>query len=143
MPNPSDADRQRVVDRLRSELLADRLALDEFEARAGAAYAAGTLDELADLSRGLPAVPAARSTTVDPARPMWDLAAREGWFDGCNAVGAYLPGAGAQITRAVGNVVVIVEWSIYQEPPEALRRSEAVAVAGMAKIDTLTQPLSG
>jgi hypothetical protein len=300
---PSDADRGDVVDRLRTELLAERLTLEQFEERAGAVYAATTLDELGELSRDLPeaveeraragrgarsitllpmllfvvvslcavsliaakrhgepapAPPSRTTTTLDPAQPMRDLAAREGWFNGCSAsesalgsvgptelqrpldrlsdavplgpvegyevtyrsrvevssssgrpwmsagldragaveayaasfnkgppgpggfgllvlrfldaasaqsaihrmytayvckfggepwtvtsvpgaVAAYNPGDTAQIYWAVGNIVSILDWSLYQDVPEAQRRAEAAAGAVMAKIDSSTQ----
>jgi hypothetical protein len=50
----SDADRDRVVDRLRDAAAEGRLDLTEFEERMGAAYAARTYGELAPLTADLP-----------------------------------------------------------------------------------------
>lgn len=50
----SDADRDRVVAQLQHHVGAGRLTLDEFSHRAGAAYRARTLSELAELTRDLP-----------------------------------------------------------------------------------------
>jgi hypothetical protein len=61
----SDADRQRVVDLLRTHTAEGRLTLDEFEERVGEALAAKTRDELRLVLRELPApeppAPARRS----------------------------------------------------------------------------------
>jgi len=50
----SDADRERVVAELQRHVGTGRLTLDEFSERAGTAYRATTVGELADLCRDLP-----------------------------------------------------------------------------------------
>lgn len=64
----SDADRDRVVDRLRDAAAEGRLDLTEFEERMGAAYAARTYGELEPLTADLPeeaaATPAAQAHEV-------------------------------------------------------------------------------
>ncbi|MFE2329321.1 DUF1707 domain-containing protein [Streptomyces sp. NPDC059385] len=73
----SDADRERVVERLRDGLAEGRLDMEEFEERLEAAYKSRTYAELEPLTRDLPAVgatapqspvPAAGSGTAWPAR---------------------------------------------------------------------------
>ena len=54
----SDDDRQRVIDDLQQHTTAGRLSLDEFSERVGLVLAARTLDDLAAVTRDLPAVPA-------------------------------------------------------------------------------------
>ncbi|MGG8410091.1 DUF1707 SHOCT-like domain-containing protein [Streptomyces sp. 12297] len=51
----SDADRERVVERLREAVAEGRLDMDEFEERMEAAFASRTYAELAPLTRDLPA----------------------------------------------------------------------------------------
>ncbi|MFD8634363.1 DUF1707 domain-containing protein [Streptomyces sp. NPDC059533] len=58
----SDADRERVVERLRDGLAEGRLDMDEFEERLEAAYKSRTYAELEPLTRDLPAVGAAAPT---------------------------------------------------------------------------------
>ncbi|GHI89475.1 DUF1707 SHOCT-like domain-containing protein [Streptomyces xanthophaeus] len=53
----SDADRDRVVERLRDAVAEGRLDMDEFEERLEAAYKSRTYAELEPLTRDLPAVP--------------------------------------------------------------------------------------
>jgi hypothetical protein len=50
----SDAERDRVVERLRRALGQGRLTLDEYDSRVAAAYEARTRGELATLTRDLP-----------------------------------------------------------------------------------------
>jgi hypothetical protein len=50
----SDAERDRVVERLRRALSQGRLTLEEYDARVAAAYAAKTRGELSTLTRDLP-----------------------------------------------------------------------------------------
>ena len=77
----SDAERQFVVDRLRDETSARRLTLDEFDERAGAAYAARTRADLLHLLRNLPqadlptALPG-EPVVVDPLAGPPDLGTR-------------------------------------------------------------------
>ncbi|MFG2752549.1 DUF1707 SHOCT-like domain-containing protein [Streptomyces xanthophaeus] len=53
----SDADRDRVVERLRDAVAEGRLDMDEFEERLEAAYKSRTYAELEPLTRDLPAAP--------------------------------------------------------------------------------------
>ncbi|MCX5378176.1 DUF1707 domain-containing protein [Streptomyces sp. NBC_00091] len=55
----SDADRERVVDRLRDAVAEGRLDMEEFEERLEAAYKSRTYAELEPLTRDLPADPSA------------------------------------------------------------------------------------
>ena len=50
----SDAERDRVVERLRRALSQGRLTLEEYDSRVAAAYAAKTRGELSALTRDLP-----------------------------------------------------------------------------------------
>jgi hypothetical protein len=50
----SDAERDRVVERLRRALSQGRLTLEEYDSRVAAAYQAKTRGELAVLTRDLP-----------------------------------------------------------------------------------------
>ncbi|NEA38028.1 DUF1707 domain-containing protein [Streptomyces sp. SID11385] len=50
----SDADRERVAERLREAVAEGRLDMEEFDVRLGAAYAARTYGELVPLTRDLP-----------------------------------------------------------------------------------------
>lgn len=63
----SDADRERVVSRLREQVGEGRLTLDEFSERSAAAYRARTVGELDALTRDLPALVPATAT----AAPRW------------------------------------------------------------------------
>ena len=92
----SDAERQQVVDRLRDEAAAGRLTLDEFDERAGEAWAAKTRSELLHVLRELPdpalsIVPATRHEPPDlevkARRRYWSSLRNEaaGWV-GANAV---------------------------------------------------------
>ncbi len=62
----ADADRQRVVDALQRHTADGRLTLDEFAARADAAYRAVTHADLAALTADLPAEPARRPVGRGP-----------------------------------------------------------------------------
>jgi hypothetical protein len=53
----SEAERETTVLELRSHAAAGRLDVDELEQRVGAAFAARTREQLADLSRDLPTLP--------------------------------------------------------------------------------------
>ncbi len=53
----SEAERETTVLELRGHAAAGRIDVDELEERVGAAFAARTCEELADLSRDLPALP--------------------------------------------------------------------------------------
>ncbi|WP_405492472.1 DUF1707 domain-containing protein [Streptomyces sp. NBC_00096] len=62
----SDADRERVVDRLRDAVAEGRLDMDEFEERLEAAYTSRTYAELEPLTRDLPAPGAAAPVAAAP-----------------------------------------------------------------------------
>jgi hypothetical protein len=77
-----DAERQAVVEQLRTHLGAGRLELDEFEERTAQALAARTVGDLVPLTADLPAVrrplpkgPPIRQVQRPPAQG-WDLAWR-------------------------------------------------------------------
>ena len=53
----SEAEREEAVAELRGHAAAGRLDIDELERRVGAAFAATTREELAELRRDLPALP--------------------------------------------------------------------------------------
>jgi hypothetical protein len=84
-----DADRELVLERLRSALAEGRLGLDEFDERVVATLAARTYGELAVLTTDLPgeppsprpvAVPAPRVPPSPPARPDHEMrGAVAGW----------------------------------------------------------------
>ena len=61
-----DADRERVVSLLRDHCVADRLTLDEFSERTGAALASRTHQELDAVLADLPTTP--RASTEEPKR---------------------------------------------------------------------------
>jgi len=66
----SDADRQEVVERLRSALDDGRLKMDEYLERMGVAYEAVTYGDLVPLYRDLPeAKPVARPQAAAPPAP--------------------------------------------------------------------------
>jgi class 3 adenylate cyclase len=64
----SDADREQVVQVLRSACAEGRITLDEFSDRVGEAYAARTVDELKAVTADLP-VPVAGATPATPSSP--------------------------------------------------------------------------
>jgi hypothetical protein len=61
-----DAEREAVADQLREHYAAGRLSMDEFRARLDAAYAAGTVRDLAPVTADLPAAAAGQAA----ARPL-------------------------------------------------------------------------
>ncbi|MFD5145581.1 DUF1707 domain-containing protein [Streptomyces sp. NPDC058401] len=65
----SDADRERVVDRLRDAVAEGRLDMDEFEERLDAAYRSRTYAELEPLTRDLPALGATAPIAASPVTP--------------------------------------------------------------------------
>ncbi|MFJ8018324.1 DUF1707 domain-containing protein [Streptomyces sp. NPDC096339] len=73
----SDADRERVVERLRDGLAEGRLDMEEFEERLEAAYKSRTYAELEPLTRDLPAVAGSTSPSAS-ARPA-PMAGGSGW----------------------------------------------------------------
>ncbi|MEU6314609.1 DUF1707 domain-containing protein [Streptomyces sp. NPDC047014] len=77
----SDADRDRVAERLRDALAEGRLDMGEFEERLEAVYASRTYAELEPLTRDLPA-PAGASAAVPAASAPGDAAAWQGRIGG-------------------------------------------------------------
>jgi hypothetical protein len=69
-----DADRERVAARLRENLVAGRLTLDEFSERLDSAYGSRTIAELEELTRDLPqtSAPLPAQTRRTPTR--WSVA---------------------------------------------------------------------
>ncbi|MFD3680876.1 DUF1707 domain-containing protein [Streptomyces sp. NPDC058613] len=65
----SDADRDRVVERLRDAVAEGRLDMEEFEERLEAAYTSRTYAELEPLTRDLPAVPGVPGGVAPAASP--------------------------------------------------------------------------
>lgn len=86
----SDAEREQTVTRLRDAVGEGRLTLEEFSERVGAVQLARTDQELATLSRDLPAAPASTELTAEPEtyravcshlvrQGPWSLPARSRW----------------------------------------------------------------
>ncbi|MEU8774053.1 DUF1707 domain-containing protein [Streptomyces sp. NPDC048606] len=120
----SDADRERVVERLRDAVAEGRLDMDEFEERLDAAYASRTYAELEPLTRDLPA-PAgeAGAFPVVPAPGAAPAPADRSWA-------ARIGGGG---TSATGVAVMSAfqrkgHWTVP-------RRFDAVAFWGGGEID--------
>ncbi|AQT72663.1 MULTISPECIES: DUF1707 SHOCT-like domain-containing protein, partial [Streptomyces] len=67
----SDADRDRVVERLRDAVAEGRLDMEEFEERLEAAYKSRTYAELEPLTADLPAAPGPAAATPAPAGTAW------------------------------------------------------------------------
>jgi hypothetical protein len=68
----SDAERERVAERLRAAAAEGRLDADELDERLGSAYGARTVGELAPLTRDLPApAPAAAAVPAAPRESPW------------------------------------------------------------------------
>ncbi|MEU6294689.1 DUF1707 domain-containing protein [Streptomyces erythrochromogenes] len=74
----SDADRDRVVERLRDAVAEGRLDMEEFEERLEAAYKSRTYAQLEPLTADLPAAPGAAAAAV-PAAPGTAAAAGTAW----------------------------------------------------------------
>lgn len=55
-PQPSSADRERVVNALSLHFAADHISLDELEEKLSVAYVAPSMDQLEGLTRGLPSL---------------------------------------------------------------------------------------
>ncbi|MET9465008.1 DUF1707 domain-containing protein [Streptomyces sp. NPDC006544] len=66
----SDADRERVVERLRDAVAEGRLDMDEFEERLEATYKSRTYAELEPLTRDLPALGATAPVAAAPVGPV-------------------------------------------------------------------------
>jgi hypothetical protein len=73
-----DADRERVAVRLRENLVAGRLTLDELSERLDAAYAARTIAELEELTRDLPETSTAASVQSRRKPTRWTVAVMSG-----------------------------------------------------------------
>ncbi|MFG2618221.1 DUF1707 domain-containing protein [Streptomyces sp. NPDC048507] len=75
----SDADRERVVERLRDAVAEGRLDMDEFGERLEAAYKSRTYAELEPLTRDLPAVPGEAPLGAAAATPAGTAPAEGAW----------------------------------------------------------------
>jgi hypothetical protein len=67
----SDAERERVVEALRSHAAAGRLSVDELEARIDRTYAAATRADLRELTNDLPAAPTRRPRRKESEWRAW------------------------------------------------------------------------
>ncbi len=74
----SHADREQMIDALKTAFVQDRLTKDEFDARVARTLASRTYAELATVTAGIPAGPAAGPLTHMPPRPRLSNAARWG-----------------------------------------------------------------
>jgi hypothetical protein len=70
----SHADREQVIDVLKTAFVAGRLTKDEFDTRAAQAFASRTYAELAPLTADLPAAQPARKPARDKAQPPGPIA---------------------------------------------------------------------
>jgi hypothetical protein len=86
----SHADRDQVIDTLKTAFADRRLDKDELDARAGQALAARTYTELATATAGIPAAPAQAPPPRRPARPPVN---KEAVTRGLAAAGAMIPPA--------------------------------------------------
>jgi hypothetical protein len=86
----SHADREQVIDTLKTAFADRRLDKDELDARAGQALAARTYTELATATAGIPAAPAQAPPPRRPARPPVN---KEAVTRGLAAAGAMIPPA--------------------------------------------------
>jgi len=134
----SDADRQRVADRLRTALDEGRLTLLEYDERLGAAYGALTYGELAEVTHDLPGpasppdlLPAASATASTPTtRPPAPQPARPG----VGGTRAYLIQqgrgwlGGAVITNGIWAATSGFDWHSYW--PGIVLPIWAVAIVG-------------
>jgi hypothetical protein len=64
----SHADREQVIDLLKTAFVQGRLAKDEFDARVGQAFASRTYAELSAVTADIPAAPVAAAPPNRPAR---------------------------------------------------------------------------
>lgn len=65
----SDADREQVIDTLKTAFVQGRLAKDEFEIRVGQAFASRTYEQLAWVTADIPVVPARPRPLRQQTRP--------------------------------------------------------------------------
>jgi hypothetical protein len=64
----SHADREQVIELLKTAFVQGRLAKDEFEARVGQAFASRTYAELSAVTTDIPAAPIAAAPPIRPAK---------------------------------------------------------------------------
>ncbi|MEV7728247.1 DUF1707 domain-containing protein [Streptomyces sp. NPDC087917] len=83
----SDADRERVVDRLRDAVAEGRLDMEEFEERLEATYASRTYADLEPLTRDLPAPGAPSGVPVGPRAAPAGTPGRTSWVDRIGGAG--------------------------------------------------------
>jgi hypothetical protein len=83
----SDADRERIVEQLRTHTADGRLTMEEFDQRMSAAYAARTYGELAELTRDLPVDLGARGGTLPRDAPAWGAPPQEPTDSGWGSAG--------------------------------------------------------
>ncbi|MEV7613473.1 DUF1707 domain-containing protein [Streptomyces sp. NPDC089799] len=122
-PNPgdlraSDADRDRVAERLRDAVAEGRLDMDEFEERLEAAYTSRTYAELEPLTRDLPApvaVPAASGAGAGTGVGTWP-----------GRIGG--PGTSSAAVAVMSGFQRVGQWTVPA-------RFDAVAFWGGGKID--------
>ncbi|MEU6894234.1 DUF1707 domain-containing protein [Streptomyces sp. NPDC046557] len=89
----SDADRERVVERLRDAVAEGRLDMEEFEERLDAAYRSRTYAELEPLTRDLPAVGAAAPLASAPSQgPVARAGSGAAWADRIGGEGTWSTG---------------------------------------------------
>jgi hypothetical protein len=74
----SDADREQIIDALKTAFVQDRLAKDDFDARVTRALGARTYAELAAVTAGIPPAPAVDLLDNTPLRPRAGHVARWG-----------------------------------------------------------------
>jgi hypothetical protein len=99
----SHADREQVIDLLKTAFVQGRLAKDEFEARVDRAFASRTYAELAAVTADIPAAPIAapisapplRKPAKTPARPSMNKAITGG---ACVIIAAHIGMIGALLT---------------------------------------------
>ena len=90
----SDAERQRVVDRLRDETAAGRLTLDEFDERVGEALAARTRADLMRCLRELPDPAIEVSALADEPPDLERRARRRHWTSVRNEAAGFVSANG-------------------------------------------------
>ncbi len=115
----SHADREQVIDTLKTAFVHGRLTRDELDARTGRALAARTYADLAALTAGIPPAQAAAGSACPPAparrRPLAEAAAKSGLCLIITAIGvvAYLGylGPGPQPAQFWGGLMVVLAVS--------------------------------
>ncbi|MEU7555296.1 DUF1707 domain-containing protein [Streptomyces sp. NPDC044571] len=125
----SDADRERVVERLRDAVAEGRLDMEEFEERLEAAYTSRTYGELEPLTRDLPAASAAPAGVPSPGAPSPGAgpgAAAEAWRGRIGGGG--VPGASATAVAVMSGFQRKGGWTVPA-------RFNAVAFWGGGELD--------